>query len=314
MLGPIEQPSAGLSSITLFLDVTWDGGRESLVARLPPEGPGLFPAYDLAGQARIQRAVATAGIPAAVPLAFVEDPSWVGAPFLVMPRIAGRTLPTHPSPLRKGWLVDLTPEDQARLHASFVRTLATIHRLDWQRMDVEFLAGAATPSELVEQWATYLDWASDGVSPPDPLVNGLAWCEQHLPPAWASPSLLWGDVQLVNAVFDDDLQPAAILDWEMASIGPPELDLGWFLALHRMTAEVAGRDLPGFPDHDTTVARYETELGRRAMDLPWYEAFALVRSGAILFRVARVLAARGVDDSWLMASNPTFAALDRLLA
>jgi len=305
-IAPLSRPSVGLSSETLFVDViSGEDERELLVARLPPAGDGLFPIYDLAGQAETQRRLADTTIPVAAPLAYESDPDWVGVPFLLMPRIPGRPLATHPSFARKGWLHDAAPADQARLHSHFIDVLAAIHRLDWRALGLAFLArdGQGGIGGELDWWERYLGWASDG-DPLPVLADAMAWCHSHRPDPEPPPSLLWGDVQLVNAVFDDDFRPAAILDWEMASIGPPEADLGWHLVLHRMTADAAGGDLPGFPDRDATISAYERALGRAVADVEWFETFALVRSGAILARIAALLSASGVDDSWLTDGNP----------
>ena len=107
---------------------------------------------------------------------------------------------------------------------------------------------------------------------------------------------------------------AAVLDFEMASIGPAELDLAWFLVLHRMTVERCGGDLPGFPGPEATVRAYEARLGRAVADLRWFEAFAALRSGAIMVRAAHLLSELGVDDSWLTQGNPTVTLLAELIA
>jgi aminoglycoside phosphotransferase (APT) family kinase protein len=99
----------------------------------------------------------------------------------------------------------------------------------------------------------------------------------------------------------------------MAGVGPPELDLGWFLALHEMTVEQHGATLAGIPTRTAMVDVYQAALGRDVRPLQWYEAFALLRSGSIMVRMARVLAGQGVDDSWLHTHNPTAAALDRVM-
>ena len=105
-----------------------------------------------------------------------------------------------------------------------------------------------------------------------------------------------------------------MLDLEMASLGPAEVDLAWFVVLHDMAVERCGGDLPGFPGRAATIDAYERRLGRPLDDLRWYEAFAVLRSGAILVRAARLLARLGVDDSWLTNENPTIDRLARLIA
>jgi len=142
----------------------------------------------------------------------------------------------------------------------------------------------------------------------------VTWCRTRLPEPEPPASLLWGDVQLGNVLVANDMTIAAVLDFEMASVGPAELDLAWFLVLHRMTVDRCGGDLPGFPDHATTVDAYEARLGRPLADLRWFEVFAALRSGAIMVRAARLLARLGVDDSWLTRGNPTVTLLAELVA
>jgi aminoglycoside phosphotransferase (APT) family kinase protein len=84
----------------------------------------------------------------------------------------------------------------------------------------------------------------------------------------------------------------------MAAIGPPEVDLGWFLALHEGACETAGTVLPGDPGRAAFVAAYEAALGRPVGDLRWYELFAHVRSGAIVLRIGELMARAGVPNTW----------------
>jgi aminoglycoside phosphotransferase (APT) family kinase protein len=108
------------------------------------------------------------------------------------------------------------------------------------------------------------------------------------------PSLCWGDARLGNVLFLDDGSIGALLDWELASIGPPEMDLGWYLALDRLTTKVIGQKVPGFLERDEAISRYQHHLGRAVEHLDWHEIFALVRSVAINERQARLAAAAGV--------------------
>jgi len=321
IVSPIERPSAGLSSDTVVFEVTAavpgaPGGwqRSWFVARLPPAGDGLFPHYDLSRQAALQTALARAGLGAVEPLAMVDDPSFVGAPFLLMPRVPGRTIATDRPYLREGWLADAGPQLQARLHGAVLDAMAALHRLDVGELAglLPVPSGAALEGELL-RWGSYLEWAAGGTVPPA-LAKGLAWCSRHRPAVEPRPSVLWGDAQLGNAVFADDGSVVALLDFELAGVGPAELDLGWFTALHEMTVARCGTDLPGFPDRAATIAGYEARLGRGVDDLRWYEAFAALRSSAVVLRAARLLALQGLDPGWAEdpATNPALALLDRL--
>ncbi|HTT87131.1 MAG TPA: phosphotransferase, partial [Acidimicrobiales bacterium] len=138
-------------------------------------------------------------------------------------------------------------------------------------------------------------------------------CRARRPDPEPPPSLLWGDVQLGNVLVDDTMDITAVLDFEMATIGPAEVDLAWFLVLHDMAVDRCGRDLPGFASRAATISAYQARLGRSLADLRWYEAFAALRSGAILVRAARLLARMGIDDSWLTQHNPTVELLGALI-
>jgi aminoglycoside phosphotransferase (APT) family kinase protein len=82
----------------------------------------------------------------------------------------------------------------------------------------------------------------------------------------------------------------AVLDWDLASIGPPEMDLGWHFGLEFMMGSLFGRSVPGFPGRAETLARYEKASGHtvREDELHWHEVFALVRALAINDRHQRI--------------------------
>jgi aminoglycoside phosphotransferase (APT) family kinase protein len=314
-IDPPTRPSAGLSSETLLVELSWRDGdgahHQSLVARLAPAGEGLFPTYDLRAQALVQERLGATVVPVAAPVAMEEDVGWLGTPFLLMKRIPGRVLLDHPPFLTGGWLHGCGPEDQRALHAQFLDVLAAIHRLDWAGLGLQGLARGTGLGGELDWWSRYVRWAS-GDAPPQVVADALAWCAANRPRPEPPACLLWGDVRFGNVIFDESLRPRAVLDWEMASIGPAEVDVGWFLAMHAESVATVGTDLPGFPDASATTAAYETRLGRALVDLEWYEVFALVRAAAIMVRMARLLVAQGISDSWL-SGNPMLARLRKRL-
>ncbi len=288
------RPQPGLSSDTLIVDAD----DIEYVVRLPPRGPGLFPDYDLTRQAHVQVAVGKAGIPSAPVLAMEMDEAWVGSPFLVMPRIAGHTLTTNPPYLTNGWLAEASPEAQTAMFRRFVEMLARIHCLDPGIVGDATTGGGPDLPGIVDYWERYLDWATDGNEGAAIYRDAIAWCRANLPARSTPATLLWGDPQLTNLVVADSGEIAAVLDWEMSGLGPPELDLSWFLVLHEHAAETAGVQLPGYPGRDAIVEWYETAAGRSVADLHFYDVLANLRSGAIVQRIGAIMAIAGHPATW----------------
>lgn len=314
-VGEVAQPGAGGLSSETYLFESATGRR--LVARLAPAGDALFPVYDLAGQARIMQALGEHRVvPVPRVIEYVDDPQWLGAPFLVMERVDGRVPSDNPPFVITGWVHDAPPEQQRALQDEFVSLCARIHRADWQAMglgEVAARAGGTSLAAEVAWWSDYLDWTTDG-APTSVLRDARVWCTEHLPATEPPPVLCWGDVRIPNVVFGDDFRARAVLDWEMASIGPPELDIGWYLVIHRMTTDVTG-DLPGFRARDDVLRAYEAQLGRALHDLSWYEAWAAFRAAAIMVRLTTLLHDLGlVADLSMQEQNPPADLLRALLA
>ena len=292
----LRHASAGLTNETVLVDFSWDEGRnvESLVLRLPAEQT-TFPDFDLAVEARVQETVGRAGVPAPVPAHYEPDGRWLGAPFLAMPFVAGQVGPQTPA--FDPWLTALPPEQQRRVYDSFLDVLAEIHRVDTRNDGLgEVLRGAGrTVIDEVAWWEEYTRWASGGDAPDPILVELLAWCRTNAPRNEPAPSLLWGDPRLGNAIFDADQRLVAALDWDMAFIGPAEHDVGWFLGLDGLMAELAQRRVDGFPSPPDAIVEYEKRSGRPLVDYPWYEVFALVRSIAITVRQIQIASDAGVE-------------------
>ena len=100
----------------------------------------------------------------------------------------------------------------------------------------------------------------------------------------------------------------------MATIGPAELDIGWYLVIHAMTVSGTG-DLPGFRPRHEVLQSYESQLGRALHDLSWYEAWAAFRSAAIMVRLTVLLHELGlVTDLSMREHNPPCDLLRALLA
>lgn len=294
-VGSIQRPTPGWSCETLIVE-------HDLVIRLPPLSAGIFPTYDLAQQAAVQNAVGAAGVPVAGPARYEPDPSFLGDPFVAMPCVAG-PIPGEFTPA-DGWLLSLPSDaDRHALWHAFLAAVMAVHGADHQGLGLR--SGLA--AEL-DYWDHYLLWATEA-APPPALAEALRWCRANRPTAEPAPSLLWGDVRLGNVIFAaDTYAPLAVIDWDMASVGPAEMDFGWFLALETFQTSLSGLAMPGFGTHLDAVALLEQGIARPLVDLAWYEVFALVRASAISTRIAQLFQEAGQASPFRVGEDPTLAA------
>jgi aminoglycoside phosphotransferase (APT) family kinase protein len=311
-LGEISRPKAGgLSSETMLLDADWGAGPRGLVIRLAPDGKGLFPSYDLAAQVRTMDALRLhTTVPVPTVLWHETDPAVLGREFVVMERVEGRIPSDNPGYHFEGWLKELDIDGQRRVFEESISTLASIHRIEWASAGLGFLPGVGIDRELA-YWRDYLDWAADGER--FPIIDATyEWCATHRPADEPAPALVWGDTRPGNIIYNDDLSVRAVLDWEMALVGPPELDLGWYLFIERTALQFAPQ-LPGFPDRAETIDFYERHLGRTVEDIDWYEIWGGLRSAAIMIRVADNLAELGLVPREFRGDNPVTKLLARMI-
>ncbi len=292
----VERPTDGWSSETVLVRACVDGADEGFALRLAPLGEGIFPTYDLELQARAQRAAAAGGVPTAVPATPVGD-------FLVMPLVEGNV--PGEVPAFDPWVIGLDPGLQRRLHEHVADLLGALHSIDPSGLD---LPRRGIADEL-SWWTDYLTWSGAGERVPA-LTGALVRCAATAPASEPPAALLWGDVRLGNIVFADDTTPTAVLDWETATIGAPEHDLGWWWALESMQDDLIGGRPQAFAPLPDLRDRYEAHAGRTLQDLAWYEAFALLRSTAILTRIGLLQERAGQSPRMALDDNPV---LDHLV-
>jgi len=294
-LSELASPTAsGFSNDTLLCDLAWqEGGRahtESLVVRVQPMGFQVFPEYDLALQVRTLQLLGATSVPVPRVLWFEpEDRSVLGAPFYVMARVAGRVPTDQPPYHAGGWMGEASPAEREAIWWGGIECIAKIHRLDWQALGFGFLEKPELGTNGLERqlayYRRYLAWAARGQ--PQPTIEAaLAWLEAHAP-ADEPTVLLWGDARIGNIIFDGT-RPAAVLDWEMVTLGSPEADLAWAIFLDRHHSEgIETPRLAGFPSYEETVARYESLTGHRVKHLHYYQVFAGFRFAVIFLRIAQ---------------------------
>ena len=292
-IAELTRAEGGMSSETLLVDLGPD--HDGIVVRLPPVSASLLD-YDLTPQALVQNAVAASGVPAPAPAVVEGDLGWIGSPFMVMPRVAGRI--PGPAPIFDRWLMALEPAGQRTIHDGLIDSLADVHAVDWRAHDLGAVFAPSALGDVIEHWADYVAWSSDD-DPLPVLVQALAWCRAHQPAdvGGAGAVLLWGDVRLGNLIYGDDLAVAAVLDWDLASVGPPEMDLGWYFGLEFMMDRLFEDRVPGFPTRAEALQRYGARSGHTVDHLDFHEVFALVRALAISDRHQRIAGSRRRVDN-----------------
>jgi aminoglycoside phosphotransferase (APT) family kinase protein len=289
----------GMSSETLLFTAVWTidgaGVEHRLVARIEPPDTAypVFTTYDLAMQFRVMGLVGEhTSVPVPATAWYEPDPSVLGGPFFVMHRVDG-TVPPDVLPYTFGdnWLFDTAAADRAALQRSAVEALAGIHSITPDRYDLDFLrpdaTGPTSLHRLVNHWKEYSAWVVK--DRPSPLLDQcFSWLEEHVPDDMGGDALSWGDSRIGNMMFDRD-RVVAVLDWEMASVAPPEVDLGWMCYLHLFFQDLAtDLGVPGLPElfRPADVAdAYAEASGYTPDDLTWYLVFAATRHGAIMRRV-----------------------------
>lgn len=277
----------GMSSETLVLDATWtEGGTRAthpLVARVAPAPQDfpVFPRYDLGHQHEAMRVV---GELTDVPVPRVRwlEPSGevLGTPFFLMDRVEGVVPPdVLPYPFGDNWLYDAARDDQRRLQDRTVEALAGIHAVPEPLERLGFLAPEQLGETLLHRnlakVRAWYEFARADIGPSPLAERALAWLEAHVPTAeeQGDPVLCWGDARIGNVIYRD-FEPVAVLDWEMVTIGPRELDVSWLLFAHQVFESIVGMlELPGMPHFlrtEDVVATYERASGARLGDLDWY--------------------------------------------
>lgn len=219
--------------------------------------------------------------------------SWLGAPFLVTREVEGEVPSDNPPYLLDptGWFLKGTPEQWRRLELSTIEVLVQLHQIADDIEETGFLR-PATPGETalarhLASLGAYYEWAREGER--IPILERAIDVLTATMPATERSVLNWGDSRPGNVLYRD-FQPVAVLDWEMAGVGPPELDVAWSTFFQRFWSFMAGLygapEVPAMFASDTTAETYRRLSGGPLDDLAWYEAAAGLRFGIILLRMS----------------------------
>jgi aminoglycoside phosphotransferase (APT) family kinase protein len=301
----LDLPSGGQSNETVLIDITWMekelGKSDSLVLRMQPNANQVFLNPDVIAEGELLQDLRRATrLP--VPIVFVleVDAAVLGRPFFLMSKIDGHVPGGRPSIHRDRWLMSLQPSERRRVITAGVIALAEVHETDWRQFG-RFEGATYNSHTEFEQLRQWFDWAARGRSYPT-IEAGIARLEVDVLHG-SEDVLLWGDPRPGNIIYGEDLKVAALIDWEMASIGPADSDLGWWIMMDDFARRGAqGMLLEGMPTGEETIREYSRASGRTPSDLEHFKLLAAIRLAITLIPIGDSLVARDI-----IASDSEFA-------
>ena len=320
----IEQFPRGFSNLTYLLRL----GEQELVLRRPPFGANIKSAHDMGREYRILNALHPVYPKAPKPLLYCEDEAILGAPFYVMERVQGVILRTHiPNDLT------IAPVQMRQLSEGLIDTLAELHAVDYQSAGLGDLGRpAGYVSRQVSGWIKrYANARTDDLPEIEEAARWLTEKLPTIPDDGATATLIHNDFKYDNVIITPDITNPqmltqnsqssignsqlirAVLDWEMATIGDPLMDLGTTLGYWAEADDLAelrnfGITItPGNLARREIVERYAAKSGRDVSAILFYYVFGLFKIGVIIQQIYYRYRQGYTKDE-------RFATLDRLVA
>jgi aminoglycoside phosphotransferase (APT) family kinase protein len=281
----VDQFPSGFSNLTYLIRV----GDKELVLRRPPFGRKAKSAHDMGREYRVMSALNPVFPYCPKPLVYTEDESIMGCPFYVMERIRG-IIPRKRFP--KG--MNLSPEEMRKLCENLLDVHYELHSVDYRKIGLE---GLGKPEgyvrRQVEGWSDRYRAACTPDSPD--FEDIMAWLKEKMPPDFEKPALIHNDYKFDNVVLDPNnpLKIIGVLDWEMATIGDPLMDLGsslgyWVQADDPEDIQAVGMlptNLPGALTRMEMVQRYAEKAGITIDNFDFYLCFGAFRIVVIIQQI-----------------------------
>ncbi len=299
--GPIEATPIGEGHSNVTFAIT-RAGASQLVLRRPPRPPLPPSAHDVVREARLLSALAPTQARVPKVLATCPQESVIGAPFYLMEYIAGDVIVASvPAAL------DL-PSERARIGSELIDALVEVHAVDWQAAGLE---GFGKPTGYLERQVRRFGglWEVNKTREIPAVERVGRWLDEHRPQSGPA-TIVHGDYRLGNTIFAAQAPAhlAAILDWELATIGDPLADLGYLCMMwtERGDPKEGLREhlgsvtrAEGFPTRAELIARYEQRSGRSMRALGWYVTLALWKAVVFMEGNYKRALAGATDDPYL---------------
>jgi len=308
-------PGAGANlSATLIAggksDLTYrvTDGDSSWIVRRPPVGELLATAHDMSREYRMMSALAPTAVPVPVMYGFCDDTSVLGAPFYVMAEIDG-------TPYRQAAeLKDLGAERTRLISERLVDTLVAVHSVDPASVGLaDFGRPEGFLGRQVGRWHKQFLAAHTRDLP---VVEQLYQALSGRVPADSAPGIVHGDYRLDNVLFDAGDRPAAVIDWELATIGDSLTDLALMVAYGRLAASGNGEvsdvsEAPGFLSEQEIIDRYRLGIDRPLGDFGFYLGLAFFKMAGIFEGIHyRYVNGQTVGDGFSFAGDAVHFLLD----
>ncbi len=265
--------TGGRSNLTYLVS---DGARNWVVRR-PPLGHVLATAHDMGREYRVITALRDTSVPVPRSFALCSDPGVLGAPFYVMSAVDGVAYRTAEQLGAAG------PGRARAIAERMVDTLAVLHAVVPAEVGLaDFGRPEGFLGRQVRRWQRQLDASR---SRPIPGIDELHALLEASTPSGTAPTIVHGDYRLDNVLIGPDDQVAAVLDWEMATLGDPLTDVGLLLVYQRMDRLGEGpmaSDAPGYPAEGEILDLYAASSGRDLSDLGFYIALASFKTAVVL--------------------------------
>jgi len=255
-----EKFAGGQSNPTYRIAVD---GVPKFVLRKKPEGPILPSAHAVEREYTVTAALMGTAVPVAQPLALCEDPAILGTPFFIMRYVAGRNF----------WdatLPDLSPDERRAVHIEMIRVLAELHRIDPAAVG---LADFGRPGDYfarqVARWTR--QYRAAQTRSIEAIERLIEWLPRHNPELLET-RIVHGDFRNDNLIFASEApRVAAVLDWELSTLGHPLADLAQHLLAWRLNADYRGiaeadRRTLGIPEEAELLVLYAQLSGREPID------------------------------------------------
>ena len=275
---------SGESSVTLLLNAQVDAGQQRFVCRMKPLDNPLFAEYDLLLQYRLMEIAGSHGVPVPGLVGYEPDTALVGCDFYVMHFTEGQIPVDNPPYAFGSWVTELNAQQRSDMWRNGLEALAQIHMIDMSAHELETLprSGPGEPilQHEIDKFEAMLDEPVMASIAPV-VLEGLA-CAKANAPTTGPLRLCWGDSRVGNVIWQD-LRPAAIIDWEMASLCDPLLDVSWWYWIDYMNSVGLGVErLSGLPEREELYRQWQALTGLPIDNAHYYDLFNVVRFAIIL--------------------------------